>query len=97
MKIVGYVKDRPDQVDEEDRRVSAEVDDTGDRRDVAIGGRRAGEVMLGSNGEWFWVPLSREAHAYPLEGRDNIRGTGFATPEGAVVAELGLLRYQRVW
>lgn len=41
------------------------------------------QVQRGLNGEWYPVPLSRLAHAYPLDHLDNVAGTGY-TLRGAV-------------
>lgn len=49
-----------------------------------VDGRRIGTVTRGTNGEWYLIPLSKEAWADPLEGIDNIKGTGHSTPENAV-------------
>jgi hypothetical protein len=50
---------------------------------VLLNGDKVGEVTRGVNGEWYPVPLSRIAHAYPLDGLDNVAGTGERTPEQA--------------
>jgi hypothetical protein len=49
-------------------------------------GKKIGSVLKGTNGEWFWVNLSQESWAEPLQGRDNVRGTGHATATAAVEA-----------
>jgi hypothetical protein len=56
--------------------------------DVVIDGALAGYVTGGSNGEWYWISPAQVSLADPIDGRDNIRGTGYATPLAAVEAIL---------
>lgn len=59
---------------------------------VRVNGRACGEVHRGINDEWYWVPLGRIGHAYPLQGSDNVAGTGAASPDEAALAGLDLRR-----
>lgn len=58
---LGLVLDRPDDTES---------------TPVTYRGRHIGDVMRGVNGEWYAVPLSAIERAYPLEGLDNVSGTG---------------------
>lgn len=49
-------------------------------------GDPVGFLHRGSNGEWYGVPIANVAHAYPVGSLDNIKGTGFATPDAALAA-----------
>ena len=42
----------------------------------------------GANGEWYLIPKNRESHAYPLDGRDNVSGTGHKTVQACVSAHM---------
>jgi hypothetical protein len=50
---------------------------------VLIDGRKVGEVHRGVNGEWYHVTMHESSWADPLQGLDNIRGTGLATAAAA--------------
>ncbi len=59
---------------------------TDEMSNVMKGDRKVGEVMVGLNGEWFPVSLSRVSFADPLQGRDNIKGTGHRTALSAALS-----------
>jgi hypothetical protein len=62
--------------------------------EVRADGRRIGSVVQGDNGEWYFVPPSREAWADPLQGLDAKKGTGSPTPMDAAIGGLTLTRSQ---
>ena len=50
------------------------------------GDKLLGTIDQGINGEWFFVPVSRQSWACPLQGLDNKKGTGHRTPREAAQA-----------
>jgi hypothetical protein len=52
------------------------------------GSYQTGQVVQGINGRWFRIGMSQVAHAYPLGGLDNLRHTGFRTPQEAAASWL---------
>ena len=61
-----------------------------ERVQVHFGGDtyKLGQLRKGANGEWYLIPKNRESHAYPLDERDNVSGTGHKTVQACVSAHM---------
>lgn len=88
MYVRGWTK-TPDDVDSRLVEVTSEDDDKLMFLHQVAGGD-VGEVMRGVNREWYYVSPSQAAWADPLQGLDNVAGTGYSTPEDAVMVGLNL-------